>query len=289
MSGQTPQPKHEVVFTLSPAGKTRADALLARCGHRNMSLMIARGLALVEWVEDQIDEGRTVAGVIYGEGDDGNALFTELQERPELLKPVQRPTAAPAVQDAPTASVAAPETIQAPAPRPASAPVPVATSATTNPKLVARERRPPPPAPAPRPRSPNRRAEKMTAHIPNDDGPVKTYRWVRWKAEQTNLLPPIQIGEDRVLPGELNMRHLADLEYMAAQARHVTHFKITKDGDLSYYAYAPKKGWCYVEMCSMQLYKDTNCAGGLFAIFPIVMAIEYLQRLANPPRAMAAG
>lgn len=298
MSGQTSPTKHEVVFTLSDSGKARADALLARCGHRNMALMIARGLALVEWVEDQLDQGRAVAGITYGAGDDGEALFAELQERPELLMPPQRAITAPAAPIAPKAAVSAPvqiptppAVIDAPAPRKArqATPAPIAQDATTNPKLMPRERRPPPPKPAPRPRNPNRRAEKLTAHIPDDNGPIKTFRWVRWKAESTGRLPPIPIGDERVLPGELNLGHLAELQRFTVEARHVTHFRITDDGDLSFYGYAPNKGWCYAEQCSMQLHKDAQCAGGLFAIFPIVMAVEYLQRLANPPRAMAAG
>lgn len=296
MTGQTNPVKHEVVFTLSEQGKARATALLARCGHNNMSLLIARGLALVEWVEDQADLGRSVAGVMYGEGEDGEPLIAELQERSELLKPLPRlqsvpvkesepvtPTSAPAAQVEPAPAPAAVVTAQAPAPAPASTVSPELSA-----KLVPRPKTAPAPAPAPRRRGQNRRAAQLNAHLPDDNGPVKTFTWVRWKCGQEKRSPPILIGDDRALPGELRLEHLAELERMSVDARHATHFLVTKDGFLFFYGFVPGKGWHFLEDGSMQLRYDDQCNGGLFAIFPVVMAVEYLRRLANPTREVAS-
>lgn len=299
MTGQINPAKHEVVFTLSEAGKARADALLARCGHRNMSLLIARGLALAEWVEDQRDEGRSVAGVCYGAGDDGEALFVELLERPELLKPhAARSSDSEPMQvaklSAPSAGAAKPEyrpassapslSIVKNSPQPASCATDASLSVTDNPKLVARDKTPVPPKPAPAARPKNRRAEKLVAHVPNDDGPIKTFTWVRWDAEMRKLPAPIPIGDDRVLPGNLSLEHLDELEEIESSVKCATHFKVSEFGDLTYYGYAPGKGWCSVELCSHRLKKDSHCAAGLFAIFPVVMAVEYLKRMAKPSR-----
>lgn len=290
MTGQTNPVKHEVVFTLSEQGKARAAALLARCGHNNMPLLIARGLALVEWVEDQADLGRSVAGVMYGEGEDGEPLIAELQERPELLKPHPRQQSVSVKESEPVTPTSAPAGQVEPAPAAVVvAPAPVSTvSPELAAKLVPRPKTPQAPASAPRRRGSNRRAAQLNAHLPDDTGPVKTFTWVRWKCGQEKRSPPILIGDDRALPGELRLEHLAELDRMSVDARHATHFLVTKDGFLFFYGFVPGKGWHYLEDGSMQLRYDDQCNGGLFAIFPVVMAVEYLRRLANPSREVAS-
>ena len=280
MSDQSGPVRYDLMFSMSEASHGRVTSLLERCGHNNVNLLLARGLELVQWVEDQQDSGRTIGAVLYS---DENVDVAELAERPELLKPQPRPQSIP-VKPVAVATGTKPE------PVPASAPV-GAASAPVNPKLMAREKKPTPAAP-PRYRAPSGREQQLRAHIPNDVGPVKTYTWVRWKCEMEKRKPPILIGDDRALPGELTQDHLPELERMLVDAKHATHFLVTVDGFLSYYAYQPgngtRGGWRYVEEGSMQLRKDDHCEAGLFAIFPVVMAVEYLRRQAAPTHALAS-
>lgn len=274
MSDQAGPVRYDVMFSMSEASHARVNHLLRQCGHNNLNLLLARGLALAQWVEDQQALGRTIGAVLYGEE---GADVSELEERSELLMPQPRPqpiTAKPV--EVPTE------------PAPAVAPEPA-----VNPKLVARPKSTPTkPASQPRHRAPSGREQQLRAHIPNDNGPVKSFAWVRWKCDQEKRKPPILIGDDRALPGELAMEHLAELERMQVDARHATHFLITVDGFLSFYGYQPgngtRGGWCYVEEGSMQLRKDEHCTAGLFAIFPVVMAVEYLRRQAAPSRTLAS-
>lgn len=280
MSDQSGPVRYDLMFSMSEASHGRVTHLLQRCNHNNVNLLLARGLALVQWVEDQQDLGRTIGAVLY-DGEDVDV--TELAERPELLKPQPRPQSIP-LKPVEPAVEAKPEPVPAPEPV-ASADKPV------NPKLVPREKKPTPPTP-PRYRAPSGREQQLRAHIPNDHGPVKTYTWVRWKCEMDKRMPPILIGDDRALPGELTQDHLPELERMLVDAKHATHFLLTPDGFLSYYAYQPgngkRGGWRYVEEGSMQLRKDDHCEAGLFAIFPVVMAVEYLRRQAASARTLAS-
>lgn len=272
--------RHDIMFSMSDASQERVNLLLSQCGHKNLNLLLARGLALVQWVEDQQDLGRTIGSVVYS--DDG-ADVCELEERPELLKPQPRPQSLPIpVKAAAPVQESAPAVDPIPVPKPK--PVATATSTIDPAKLVPRPKTPPA-IKQPAYRAPSGREQQLRAHIPNDLGPVKTYTWVRWKCEMEGRLPPILIGEDRALPGELTLDHLPDLERMQMAARHITHFRLTEDGLVSFYGFQPgngkRGGWCYVEECSLRLYKDETCDGGLFAIFPVVMAVEYLRRQAG--------
>lgn len=297
MSAQVkPAARHEVLFTMGDDSKARVDALLRQCGHNNLNLLLARGLALVQWVEDQNERRRTVAAIVYGDqGESGRVdQVFELEERAELLKPRQQLLAAVPVAAAPPAATEPVETPEkapeAPA-APKAAPTPVKTAETTqNPKLVARPKTAPVKRAAGRtPRAArNRSLEVLNAHRVDDiNGPIKSHTWVSWKAGTEKRLPPIHVGDNRALPGELGPQHLEELERMSKDARHATHFKIGQFNELCYYGFEPGRGWCYLEDCSMRLLPDTFCDGGLFAVFPVVMAIEYLKKLANPIRETA--
>lgn len=74
--------RHEILFSMSEASMAKTRALMEKCGHSNLNLLLARGLALAEWVESQNERGRAV-GSMDGDGND----FWELHERPDLLKP----------------------------------------------------------------------------------------------------------------------------------------------------------------------------------------------------------
>lgn len=276
--------RHDIMFSMSEASKARVDGLLRQCGHTNLNLLLARGLALVQWVEDQQGQGRCIAALTVG--DDLPEDVIELEERPELLKPPPRPQ-----------SIAAPVKVATPAPvvDTPPKPEPVASSAPAKPvsaispeKLVPRKKNPPP-IKQPKYRAPSGREQVLRAHIPNDNGPVKSHTWVAWNCKMESRLPPILIGDDRALPGELTLAHLPELEQMLTDARHASHFSLSKDGFLFFYGYqagnGKRGGWCFIEEGSMQMRRDESCEAGLFAIFPVVMAVEYLRRLASPARA----
>lgn len=74
--------RHEIVFSMSEASMAKTQALMEKCGHTNLNLLLARGLALAEWVQDQMARGRMVGSL-----DDNGEGFWELHERPELLAP----------------------------------------------------------------------------------------------------------------------------------------------------------------------------------------------------------
>ncbi len=281
--------RHDIMFSMSDASQERVNLLLSQCGHKSLNLLLARGLALVQWVEDQQGQGRCIAALTCG--DDIPDDVIELEERPELLRPQLRPQPlhSPVKAQEP---VPVQESAPVVEPTPAPKPEPVASTAPRiDPaKLVPRPKNPPP-MKQPKYRAPSGREQVLRAHIPNDNGPIKSHTWVRWKCEMEKRLPPILIGDDRALPGELTLDHLPELERMLTDARHATHFLVSKEGFLYFYGFqagnGKRGGWCYVEEGSMQLRKDDHCDGGLFAIFPVVMAVEYLRRLANPPRAVA--
>jgi hypothetical protein len=284
-----------MVFAPNAEAWERIDRLMEQQGHQVYGLAIARGFALVQWVLEQQAAGRIVGSLETGEED-----FEPLVERPDLLAPRQRLQAVPVTEPAPLTPVVQPEPVQASAvaevvtPAPVPAPTAAPATASTLPaelaaKLVPREKKPQPPKAAPRHRGQNRAAEILRAHLVNDvSGPVKSHTWVRWRCEMDKRAAPILVGDDRALPGELSLEHLPELECMLVEGRHATHFRITAQGELSYHAFAPGKGWCYLEEFSMRLLPDSHCDGGLFAVFPVVMAVEYLRRLANPEREVAS-
>lgn len=284
------QPKRrEMVFVASDESWRRIDSLMEQQGHQVYGLAIARGFALVQWVLEQQAAGRIVGSQETGEED-----FAPLIERPDLLAPRQRLQAVPVWESASStperAPVSLPDPVQAPAvaevvtPAPAPNPAPASTlPAELAAKLVPRAKKPQAPKSPPRRREKNRAAEVLRAHLVDDvNGPVKSHTWVRWRCEMDKRVAPILVGADRALPGELNLEHLPELERMLVEGRHATHFRITDDGLVTFYGFQPGKGWCYLEDFSMRLMPDSHCDGGLFAVFPVVMAVEYLRRLANP-------
>lgn len=270
MSQPTGPTRHEVLFSMSDASKARVDQLLAKCGHKSLNLLLARGLELAQWVEDQSALGHAVAAVT----EDGDVMDL-LEERPELLKPQPRPQAITTA-------------VQETAPAPIVPPTPAASlTSTDNPRLMAREKSPSKAPARQRDRAPNGRVAKLNAHLPDDDGPIKTVTWLRWDCERRKGMPLIYIGTERALPGELNLSHLEALETALRETRHATHFKITEMGDLAFYGFDNQKGWCYMEDCSRRLFPDPH--SGLHSIFPVVMAAEYLQRLSNPNASATKG
>jgi hypothetical protein len=288
------QPKRrEMVFAASDESWQRIDSLMEQQGHQVYGLTIARGFALVQWVLEQQAAGRIVGSLETGEED-----FEPLIERPDLLAPRPRLQAVPVADPAPLAPepapVTQPEPVKVPTAAVEAAPAPAAAPVSTLPaelsaKLVAREKKPPAPKEAPKKRGQNRAAEILRAHLVDDvSGPVKSHTWVRWRCEMDKRAAPIHVGDNRALPGELSLEHLPELECMLVEGRHATHFRITDHGALAYHAFTPGKGWCYLEEGSMRLLPDSFCDGGLFAVFPVVMAVEYLRRLANPSREEAS-
>lgn len=279
MAEQQAPRKHVETFTLSDSGKARADDLLSRCGHNSLQLLIARGLALVEWVVDQQERGRTVAGVVYGT-EDTELYVCELHERPELLMPRQRPQALPVpAQEQQAAKVAEPAELPAPAAESIQAsPEPVASQAvapTQNPKLMPRAKNPPAPKPRPTRIDQSKQAAVLAAHRPNDDGAVKTYNWVVYECERKKRLPPICHG-DKPLQGELSSAHYAELSRVEKYA--ATHFRISDYGDLSFYRFEPKRGWLNVNVLNYQGELDEMVTGGCTSIFPIALALDYLAK-----------
>lgn len=287
------QPKRrEMVFAPAAESWERIDSLMEQQGHQVYGLTIARGFALVQWVLEQQAAGRIVGSLETGEED-----FEPLVERPDLLAPRPRLQSVPVPESAPSmperAPVAPSEPVQVATTAVVATPTQAAPASTLpaelSAKLVARPRTPPAARPAPKRRGQNRAAEVLRAHLVDDvHGPIKSHTWVRWNCNHENRPAPILIGDDRALPGELSLEHLPELDCMLVEGRHATHFKITTTGELAYYGFTPGKGWCYLEEGSMRLLPDSFCDGGLFAIFPVVMAVEYLRRLANPSREVAS-
>lgn len=298
-----PRPgRHEVGFSFSDASKARADDLLRKCGHNDLRLLMARGLALVEWVEQQHEEGRVVAGVLYAKDEESEMVVVELEERPDLLRPKVHPrpvlvpaSPAPVAKAAPV-SVAPPVTAQVVVPVPAPVavepepePAPVVLDPDAkrealrllveqNPKLMARPKVPPQRTePKPSRASMNRRAELMMAHKVNDaGGPIKSFEWVRAHCITRSKMPPICF-RDRPLPGELAASYLEHFDAATDIDSRVSHFRINDCGDLMFYAFLVGKGWCQLELGTVGLYKDAQVDAGIACVFPIALAADYLR------------
>jgi hypothetical protein len=273
--------RHDFNFSMGDDSKHRLDELMARCGHNQLNLLVARGLALLAWVEDQSDRGRIVGSIRYGDEPD----FMELEERPELLRPRTRPQLVASA--APVAS-ASPQTVSAPTPEPdpvPETPAPDPDPAPLNPKLVARPRVAPAPSAAPRERS--RRAVSLAPMTPDDEGPIKTYKFLERMTKVRNMLPPIAFG-GHSLPGNLYTEHLTRLTEIADRHPTATHFRINAlDDELFFCGYMPRKGWCELNASTEQWAKDHHLETGLAWVYPVLPAIEYLRRHGKPSPAGA--
>ncbi len=292
MAEQSTPKKHEVGLTLSDAGMARAAALLARQGHNSLQRMIARGLELVEWVEDQQEQGRIICSVVYGDSNSDISL-RELQERPDLLggrAPLHVPAPVQPVEKAPVevASVEQqePTPVEVDAPEPAPA-APVAESPapstslpeSANPKLVPRPKVAPAPKPAPRTsRGENRRMAVANAHRHSDDGPVKTLNWVRWDCERKRRTLPI-CYDGKPLPGALTLEHKEQLIAALNPGYGASHFLIAEDGFVIFYEFVLRKGWHTVLPGTPVREFDPNMNSGLGCIYPVQLAVSYLNDL----------
>jgi hypothetical protein len=254
MTGQALQ-RHEIVFSMAPESMGRVQDLLKRCGHQNLNLLLARGLALVEFVMDQIEQGRAVGSVIIGE--DG---FLPLRERPELLKPSNsRPRpAAPAGEQLPGASGAQVTAI--------------------NPKLVPRPRVPIESIPEERlPRA--RRLFKHAAFAVNDEaGPVRSLAFHLERSESMGLERPIAYN-GHALPGELRPYHLEEIQRTMDEESMATHFLLCEAADvLSFFGYFPNTGWHRLNAETSQWALDPAVQAGERSLFPMDLAAFYLRR-----------
>lgn len=286
MNTQARPGRHEVGFSFTDASKARADQLLDKCGHNDLRLLMARGLALVEWVEDQLAQGRIVASVRQVSGEEGGSATVKLVERPELLAPKSR--ALHVVSNSP----AAPIPLPADEPEPVdtlhdSAPVELDLEAkrkalaaviAENPKLKARPKVAAKPEESRRNRSTvNRRAELALAHKVNDvSGPIKSFVWVRAHCEVRGKKAPIMY-RDKALPGTLANAHMEHLEAAINVDSRVSHFQINDYGDLSFYGYISGRGWCSLEIGTLAYYPDPNLAAGIGFVFPVALALDYLR------------
>lgn len=285
MAEQSTPKKHEVILTLSDAGMARAAALLARLGHNSLPRMIARGMELVEWVENQQDQGRVIASVVYGD-DQADISVRELQERPDLIggpAPLHVPAAAqPAVvtPPAPAAEKTKPAEVEEPSAQPAEIQSSAAPQAeSTNPKLVPRTKKAPLKQPATSTRrGENRRMAAANAQRHSDDGAVKTLHWVRWDCERKRRSPPI-CYQGKPLPGSLSLEHKEELSAALNPGYGASHFLIAEDGHLFFYEYTLRKGWHSVLPGTLVREYDPQMNGGLGCIFPIQLALSYLDDL----------
>lgn len=278
MSAAEKPVRHDFNFSMGDDSKRRLDDLMARCGHNNLNLTVARSLALLEWVIDQVDNERVVGSIRYGDELD----FKQLEERPELLRPRPRPQ----LVATPVPVVAAESiTEAADEPEPAAEPVAevAADPAPLNPKLQARERIDPEPAPEPRIRS--RRVFQHKAYTPSDDGPVKTYEFLRANTVRRGQPAPVKYG-NHSMPGNLYLDHMQQLIDAVTLNPTVTHFRIDPtDNFISFCGYLPKKGWCDINLVTGQWSPDPHLNGGVWWCYPVDQAIEYLRRhgVSAPP------
>jgi len=252
------QQRQEIVFSMAPESMVRVQGLLKRCGHQNLNLLLARGLALVEFVLDQIDMGREVGSVILGE--EG---FWPLRERPELLKPSRpRPAAAPSSDEQPQEA-------------------PVAAVGGFHPKLVARPRVPVETVPEERqPRA--RRLFKHAAFAVNDEaGPVRSLAFHLERSESMGLDRPIAYN-GHALPGGLRPFHLDEIQRMMDEESMATHFLLCEaTEELSYFGYFPNTGWHRLNADTRQWTLDTAILAGERSLFPMDLAAFYLRRQAD--------
>lgn len=251
MANQT----HEVVFSMSTESHDRVLALLARCGHSKLNLLLARGLALVEYVLDQGVLGRSVGSVSAT----GNK-FVPLCERPELSTP-------------PNGSRGASES---PCERSVDA---GACVSPINPKLM------------PRPRVPvetvvveceprARRLFRHAAFAVNDDaGPVRSLAYHRERSETMETEPPIDFN-GHALPGGLCLSHLEALRRVMDSESMATHFQLCPASDLLlFYGFFPNNGWFRLNCETREWVPDGAVRTGEVSVFPMDTAEFYLRRL----------
>jgi len=278
--------KVTIPFSASPASHERIEALAKRCGTR-VNLLIARGLALAEWVEDQIEQGRTVGAVQMGE--DG---FLPLRERPELLRAAQRPTLVPSVS---------PAKPQAPEPSPEATPVPVERAEVAEPepspvepkslkalapgidpaKLVARDRKNTPLKVLTKTRPPRKNLGLRALRINDMEGPVKSLDFSRRMAESRGAPEPINCN-GYPLPATLSARNLPALESARDKMPSATHFNLTTKGDVCLFGFFPGKGkgWCFYNDVSLHWIKEPHANAGTLQVYSVDMAAEFLHQ--NP-------
>lgn len=254
MTGQALQ-RHDIMFSMTQSSLARVESLLKRCGHQNLNLLLARGLALVEFVLDQADLGRVVGSVIVGEEE-----FLPLRERAELLKPSKpRPASAPTAEEPAQSS-------------------PDAAAGAFHPKLVARPRVPVEEHTEERlPRA--RRLFKHAAFAVNDDaGPVRSLAFHLERNETMGLEPPIDYN-GHALPGALRAHHLDEIQRMMDAESIATHFLLCEaTEELSYFGYFPNTGWQRLSAESRQWTLDTAILAGERSLFPMDLAALYLRR-----------
>lgn len=281
------QTRHDFNFSMGDESKRKLDALMDRCNQNDLNLVVARALSLLAWVVDQADEERVVGSIRYG----ADALdFSELQERPELLRQRSRPQLVTSVApiDAAGSPAGLGHQIAEPA-KAASEPKPhqskhstLAPAAisyeTTNPKLMARQKVAPQ-ADAKTPSRPRgQRLMKHAAYEPGVDGPVKSLAFLQHLCEVRHLPAPISFG-NRALPGNLSASHQSPLVEMLDLNIGVTHFALSAQDDfMLFYSYAPRKGWSVLDPISRRWTKDEQANGGLTWIYPVSLAVEYLRR-----------
>jgi hypothetical protein len=252
--------RQEIVFSMAPESMVRVQGLLKRCGHQNLNLLLARGLALVEFVMDQIEMGRAVGSVILGE--EG---FLPLRERPELLKPGRStPRPASSTDDQLQGGSGAQVT-------------------TINPKLAPRPRVPVEAASEERmPRA--RRLFKHAAFAVNDDaGPVRSLAFHLERCESMGLEPPIAYN-GHALPGGLRSYHLEEIQRMMDEESMATHFLLCEATEvLSFFGYFPNTGWHRMNTETRQWTLDTAIQSGERSLFPMDLAAVYLRRQVDRP------
>lgn len=276
--------RHDFNFTMGEESKRKLDALMARCGQDSLNLLVARGLALVAWAEDQSDLGRQVGSIHFGADEPD---FRPLEERPELTR--RRPRPQLVTVPAPVA-----QPVEAPAPEPVPEPVPT-PAADPEPEPSPVKEQPAKPAPvASMPErtpcefngpltkpQPFRMPAKKTDKLPKGYGgsPVRNLTDLQIDARNRNVAEPIDY-QGQPLPVGLNQSHAAALaENMALGA---THFRLERDLSLFAFRFLPRKGWCTFETGRCRWVTDHWVTGGQAAIYSIKLAQDYLQNNAAP-------
>lgn len=250
--------RHEIVFSMSPTSHSRVQALLERCGHGNLNLLLARGLALVEFVLDQIDMGRTVGSQAVG-----GIEFLPLIEREELVNPPKGTRSSAPIAVARSEGLPAQSQV-----------TPI------NPKLMPRPRVPVPTA-APVETEPRaRRLFKHAAYAVNDDtGPVRSLAFHKERSEAMGLEPPIEYN-GHALPGELRVNHLDELQRVMDAESMATHFLLCPATDvLAFYGYFPESGWHRMSAETREWLLDAPVNAGEVSLFPMDLSAFYLRRL----------
>lgn len=249
--------RHELVFSMSDTSHSRLQALLERCGHSNLNLLLARGLALVEYVLDQTDAGRSVGSV----GADGDE-FLPLNEREELVNPPKGSRTTTSTAGAGSEGL------------PARAQV-----TSINPKLMPRPRVPVAAA-APVESEPRaRRLFKHPAFAVNDAaGPVRSLAFHKERCDALGFKQPIEFN-GHALPGELCLSHLDELQVVMDTESMATHFQLCQATDvLSFYGYFPNSGWHRMSAETREWLPDAPVSAGEVSLFAMDMAAFYLRR-----------